>query len=76
MWRATVRFHRGLFRSPWPVRLWLLVLVAANLVAPLLLWPAREAQLTLLAMAAAMAIMIGLTAATGFSRLLGVGHFV
>lgn len=76
MLNAFTRFHVGIWRSPVWVRLWLAALLGANLIAPFLFWETVEAKLTLATMMAAMMIMVGLTAATGFSRLLGAGHFV
>ena len=71
---AVIRFHKGLLRSPWPVKIWLTVLLAVNMVAPLFFITHIEAQLALAAvMAGGMAMML-LTARFGFSRILGLGH--
>ncbi len=72
--RAFIRFNRGVMRSPLPVRLWLMLLVAANLGAPLFLLDHLEAQVVLACFLASAAFMTILTGLTGFTRLLSVGH--
>ncbi len=59
---------------PLPWRLWMVLLVALNLVVPLFFLDRLEAQLVLVAMAVGMLLMTALTAISGFSRLLGLGH--
>ena len=61
---------------PTPWRLWLLVLVAFNALAPMFFLPRVEAAATLGALVTSMALMTLLTHWTGFSRLLGLGHIV
>lgn len=53
---------------------WLLLLVGANLVAPLFFLGHLEAQVTIAALLISMTIMTVLTARFGFSRILGLGH--
>ena len=53
-----------------------MVLVAFNMIAPLFFITHVEAQVTLAALFAGMIIMTVLTAVTGFTRLLGLGHFL
>ncbi len=71
--RAFIKFNLGLIRSPLPVRLWLMLLLAANL-GTLFFLDHVEAQVTLVALVASMALMTILTGLTGFTRLLSVGH--
>ena len=71
-----VRFHRGLWRSPLWVRLWLLLLGGANIVGAAYFWHVPEATVVLACLLGAMAIMVALTAKFGFSRILGLGHFL
>ena len=73
---AFLRFNRGLLSMPTPWRLWLLVLVAFNALAPMFFLPRVEAAATLGALVTSMALMTLLTYWTGFSRLLGLGHIV
>ena len=72
--RAFIRFNQGVMRSPLPVRLWLLLLVAANLGAPLFFLDHLDAQVVLVCFMASVALMTILTGLTGFTRLLSVGH--
>ncbi len=76
MLKATIKFHKGMMRMPVPWRLWLMLLVAFNLVLPLLLIGHMEAQLVVGAFFVSMALMVILTMAAGFTRLLGLGHIL
>ena len=69
-----IKFNRGLLAMPLPWRLWLLLLLTLNLIAPLVFIGRIEAQATVAALLVSMALMTGLTRLSGFSRLLGLGH--
>ncbi len=71
---AFIRFNRGLLGMPPLWRGWLLLLVGANLVAPLFFLGHVEAQATIAALLISMMLMTALTARFGFSRILGLGH--
>ena len=71
---AFLRFNRGMLSMSSPWRLWLLVLVAFNGLAPLFFLPQLEALVTLGAFAVSVVLMALITSWTGFSRLLGLGH--
>ena len=73
---AFIRFYRGIFAMPTPWKIWLAVLVGANLVLPLLFVSRVEAQLVIVAFFIGMGLMTALTARFGFSRILGLGHIV
>jgi hypothetical protein len=73
---AFLKFNKGILRMPFPWQLWTLLLVSLNLVLPLFFLGRLEAQLTLVAIAVSMLLMTGLTAVSGFSRLVGLGHIV
>ena len=73
---AFIKFNRGLLAMPLPWRLWLLLLLTLNLIAPLVFIGRIEVQATLGALLVSMALMTGLTGLSGFSRLLGLGHIV
>ncbi len=73
---AFIKFNRGLLAMPLPWRLWLLLLLMLNLIAPLVFIGRIEAQATVGALLVSMALMTGLTGLSGFSRLLGLGHIV
>ncbi len=76
MLKAMIKFHKGMMRMPVPWRLWLMLLVAFNLVLPLLLIGHTEAQLVVGVFFVSMALMVILTMAAGFTRLLGLGHIL
>jgi hypothetical protein len=73
---AFIKFNKGLFKMSTPVRLWLLMLVAVNLVVPLFFLQRLEAQIVVGTMFISMMLMTGLTALAGFTRIVGAGHFV
>ena len=71
-----IKFNKGVLRMSWPVKIWLLVLVAANAVAPLFFLQRLEAQAVFAAMMIGAMLMSLLTARFGFSRILGLGHIL
>ncbi len=72
--RAFLKFNKGIMRMPLQWRLWMMLLVTANMVVPLLFLDRLEAQVVLAAMLASLALFTILTALAGFTRLLGLGH--
>lgn len=74
--RAFIKFNKGMMRLPIQWRLWLLLLVTANLIVPLFHLHRLEAQVVIGTLLISMMIMTGLTALTGFTRLLGLGHIL
>lgn len=72
--KSFLKFNLGLLRSPLYVRVWLIFLLSANLVAPLFFLARVEAQAAVAALAASMVAMTVLTGLTGYTRLLGAGH--
>ncbi len=73
---AFIKFNKGLLRTSWPVKVWLLLLVAANGVAPLFFLGRVEAQAVFAAMLIGATLMSFLTARFGFTRILGLGHIL
>ncbi len=71
-----IRFNKGVLRMSWPVKVWLLLLVSANAVAPLFFLQRIEAQMVLGAMFVGATLMSFLTARFGFTRILGLGHIL
>ena len=71
-----IKFNKGVLRMSWPVKIWLLLLVAANAVAPLFFLQRIEAQAVLAAMVIGATLMSLLTARFGFTRILGLGHIL
>ena len=76
MLRAFITFNLGVLKMPPGVKVWLLVLIAANMVVPVFFISTREAQVVILTMLASMMLMTALTARGGFTRLLGLGHIL
>ena len=73
---AFIKFNKGMMKMPLPWRLWLLLLIAANLLVPLLFLSRLEAQVVIGALLASVILMTALTAGFGFTRLLGLGHIL
>ena len=71
---AFIKFNKGLLKEPLPVKIWLIALMSVNMVAPLFYINRFEAQVVFAAFLASFALMVALTAYSGFSRLLGLGH--
>ncbi len=72
--RAFIKFNKGLMKAPIQVRLWLLLLITANLLVPIFFLYHLEAQVVVGAFLASGVLMTILTGLYGFTRLLGVGH--
>ena len=72
--RAFIKFNKGVMKMPVHWRLWLMGLVAFNMVAPLFFIGRIEAQIVLGVFLASGLLMTALTSRTGFSRVLGLGH--
>ena len=72
--RSFLKFNRGVLRLPLQWRLWMMLLVAANMVVPLFFLGHLEAQVVLVALLLSLVLFALLTAKAGFSRILGVGH--
>jgi hypothetical protein len=73
---AVIRFHKGLLGMPLPWRLWVGLLVLANGVGPFFFWSHVEARIVLAVFVAGALLMLLLTALSGFTRLLGLGHIL
>ena len=76
MLRAFITFNLGMLRMRAGVKVWLLGLIAANMVVPMFFISTREAQVVILTMLASVMLMTALTAQGGFTRLLGLGHIL
>ena len=72
--RSFLKFNRGVLRLPLQWRLWMMLLVAANVVVPLFFLGHLEAQVVLAAILLSLVLFTFLTAKAGFTRLLGLGH--
>ncbi len=73
---AFIKFNKGMLALPIGWQLWLMVLVAHNMIVPLFHFGRVEAQAVFVTLLASMGLMTLITARTGFTRLLGLGHFL
>ena len=71
---AFIKFNKGIMSMPIYWQLWLMLLVTFNLIIPLFFLNRLEAQVVVGALVASMILMTVLTAISGFTRLLGLGH--
>jgi len=71
---AFIKFNRGMLKMPLHWQLWVMVLVAINVVAPLFYLHHVEARVVLGTVMASMALMTFLTGRFGFTRIVGLGH--
>ena len=69
-----MKFMRGLLRMPLWVKVWLGLLILFNAFVPMFFLPLIEATTVLATFIASALLMGAITAATGFTRLLGLGH--
>jgi hypothetical protein len=74
--RRSLKFIRGVLRMPIGWQLWLALLVAGNLIVPLFFFARPEARVVLAAFLFAGMLMMILAIIAGFTRILGLGHFV
>ena len=74
--RAFIKFNKGVMKMPVQWQLWLLLLVCVNLIIPLFFIDRLEARLVVGAFLGSVLLMTILTAVSGFTRLLGLGHIL
>ena len=74
--RAFSKFNKGMMKMPIHWQLWLALLVIVNFVIPLFFLNRLEAQVVAGALVASVILMTSLTALSGFTRLLGLGHIL
>ncbi len=73
---AVQTFLSGLMSMDWYWQVWVCILGVFNMILPLVFIRRTEAQVVFAAFNGAFALMLILTAATGFTRILGLGHVV
>ena len=73
---AFIKFNKSMMKMPIHWRLWLALLVIVNFVIPLFFLNRLEAQVVAGTLIASVILMTGLTALSGFTRLLGLGHIL
>ena len=74
--RAFIKLNKGMMKMPIHWQLWLALLVIVNFVIPLFFLNRLEAQVVAGTLIASVILMTGLTALSGFTRLLGLGHIL
>ncbi len=74
--KAFIKFNKCVMKMPIPWQLWLMLLVAANAVAPLFFLRHLEAQVVLGTFLVGAMLMTWLTGRFGFTRILGLGHIL
>ncbi len=69
-----IGFMKAIMKMPFSWRVWVMLLVAVNLIVPLFYIQTQEAQLTIAAILAGTVTQSYIHAKLGFVRLLGIGH--
>jgi hypothetical protein len=69
-----IDFFRTILKMPRPLLFWLAILMAANMVGPVVFIKTPEARMVFLAAMAGAAIQVTIFGSKGFVRLLGIGH--
>ena len=69
-----INFIRTVLKMPWPLLVWLALLIAANGAMPLLFIGSQEGRMVILAGMVGAAIQGYIFRSKGFVRLLGIGH--
>jgi hypothetical protein len=72
--KATVDFFRTMLKMPGPWLFWLALLMATNMVGPVVFIKSLEGRMVILAAMAGAAFQIAIFGSKGFVRLLGIGH--
>ena len=72
--KAMDDFFRTMLKLPKPWLFWLALLMAANMVGPIVFIKSLEGKMVILAAMAGAAIQIAIFGSKGFVRLLGIGH--
>ncbi len=73
---AFIKFNKGMLKMPLHWQLWLVLMITANVVAPLVFLHHVEALVVLGTILASMTLMTLLTARFGFTRIVGLGHIL
>ena len=73
---AFMKFNRGMLKMPLQWQLWVILLVAANMLAPMFFLNHLESQVVLGTFLASMVLMVFLTSRFGFTRIVGLGHIL
>lgn len=74
MIKGIVKFNRSVFKLPLPWRVWLMLLMAVNMIVPFFFLDRIEARVVLVTMIVSATLMMAMTGKFGFTRILGLGH--
>jgi len=74
MIKGIVKFNRAVFKLPIPWRVWLMLLMAVNMIVPVFFLDRIEARVVLITMIVSATLMMAMTGKFGFTRILGLGH--
>ena len=74
MIKGIVQFNRAVFKMPIPWRIWMMLLMAVNMIVPFFFLDRIEARVVLVTMIVSAALMMAMTEKFGFTRILGLGH--
>jgi len=69
-----VKFNRAVFKMPIGWCMWLMLLMAVNLIVPFFFLDRIEAWVVLVTMIISATLMMAMTGRFGFTRILGLGH--
>ena len=72
--KALIKFVKGILGSPLHLQLWMGLLLALNLVSPIVFFERLEARVVLVTLAACLTLMTVFTGRSGYTRLLSAGH--
>ena len=74
--QGTIKFHKGVFRLPLRVKLFMGALIVFNMIAPLGFFSYLEAKVVLATFMVSAMLMFWMTGMFGFRRLLGTAHIL
>ncbi len=74
--QAFIKINKGMMKMPIHWQIWLMSMVATNMIIPLFFLDRLESQVVVGTIVASMILMTALTGLSGFGRLLGLGHIL
>ena len=74
MLNTFISFNKCLFGMPFPWSIWIMALLAVNMIGPLFFLDHLEGQVVLGVFVISFGLTMFLYASRGFSRILGAGH--
>lgn len=74
--KAFIEFNQGILAMPIHWQIWILALLVVNMLIPSVFFKRTEARVVIATFLGALSVMTILTAVAGFSRIVGLGHFL